>query len=257
MSGRRHQHRSGKSRQEPPPPESLQHNQRNRYEKKQRSGRAEAVRRQRPGCGEDTNSTGHTGNDAARTGQFAADQNQSGQQGEPGPIGTADKSEERGANIHVTCPTRFASKSIMARPSEFHLGIATLLFAAAATALVIAEPFRFRDRPPRAFVIHASEGGGRVRVDWNPSDVNAFRADSAVLRVQDGGTVHEYPIDRKTLDNGGLDYLRKSGDVLLSLTLMGEGKPRTEALVRSIVADTPLPSTPGPQPDGETRARRR
>ena len=144
----------------------------------------------------------------------------------------------------------------MPRISEFHLGIATLLFAACATALVIAEPFRYRDRPPKTFVVQAAEVNGRVRVDWNPSVVREFKADAAILRVQDGEITHEYPIDRRTLEAGGLDYLRKSDDVLLSLTLMGEGKPRTEAMVRTVIAPPP----PAPPPAGretETRARRR
>lgn len=141
----------------------------------------------------------------------------------------------------------------MARISEFNLGIATLLFAACATALVIAEPFRYRERPAKAFLIEAAEVNGRVRVDWNPADVHEFKADAAVLRVQDGDTTHQYPIDRKTLEAGGLDYLRKSDDVLLSLTLMGEGKRRTEALVRTVISNPAVPEAGGDQ----SRARRR
>ena len=144
----------------------------------------------------------------------------------------------------------------MARVSEFHLGIATLLFAACATALVIAEPFRYRDRPPKSFVVQAAEVNGRVRVDWNPSDIREFSADTALLRVQDGDTIHEYPIDKKTLEAGGLDYLRKSDDVLLSLTLLGQGKPRTEVMVRTVIS-TP-PPVPEPVPSQtQSRARRR
>jgi hypothetical protein len=142
----------------------------------------------------------------------------------------------------------------MARISEFHLGIATLLFASCAAALVIAEPFRLRDRPPRAFVVHAAEVNGRVRVDWNPSDVHDFHADAALLRVKDGGNTQEYSINRKTLEAGGLDYLRKSDDVLLSLTLLGEGKPRTEVMVRTIIATPPQPPESLP-PQTETSAR--
>ena len=132
----------------------------------------------------------------------------------------------------------------MARISEFHLGIATLLFASCAAALVIAEPFRLRDRPPKTFVVHAAEVDGRVRVDWNPSDVRDFQADAALLRVKDGESTQDYPITRKTLEAGGLDYLRKSDDVLLSLTLLREGKPRTEVMVRTIIAPPPLPVQP-------------
>jgi hypothetical protein len=145
---------------------------------------------------------------------------------------------------------------VMARISEFHLGIATLLFAACATALVIAEPFRYRDRPPKTFVVHAAEVNGRVRVDWNPADVRDFKADAGVLRVQDGEMTHEYPIDRRTLETGGLDYLRKSDDVLLSLTLMGEGKPRTQVMVRTVIS-TPPPVSEPLVPEAQTRARRR
>ena len=144
----------------------------------------------------------------------------------------------------------------MARVSEFHLGIATLLFAACATALVIAEPFRNRDQTPRSFMVQAAEVNGRVRVDWNPSDVREFQADAALLRVQDGDTIHEYPIDKKTLEAGGLDYIRKSDDVLLSLTLLGQGKPRTEVMVRTVVA-TPPPAPEPTVPAPQTRARRR
>ena len=144
----------------------------------------------------------------------------------------------------------------MARISEFHLGIATLLFASIAAALVIAEPFRLRDRPPTTFVVEAEEVEGRVRVDWNPAHVRELQADAALLRVKDGESTHEYPITRKTLEAGGLDYLRKSDDVLLSLTLLREGQQRTQAMVRSIIAAQPPVVQPAPV-ETQSRGRQR
>jgi hypothetical protein len=144
----------------------------------------------------------------------------------------------------------------MARPSDFNLGIATMLIVVFAAVLLIAEPFQGGDEPPASLRLQAVEDNGRVRIDWNQSDLAAFNADSAILRVEDGGTTREYPIDTKTLKTGGLDYVRNSNDVLLSLTLMSEGKPRTEGLIRTVVAQA-APPAPEPAQRDQTRTRRR
>jgi hypothetical protein len=152
----------------------------------------------------------------------------------------------------------------MGRGTEFYLGLGALLFAAAALALAIVEPFAEKDdaetRP--TFVLKAAATDGRIRVDWDPRNPSVRSAERATLEVQDGGALERYPVDKNTLSNGGLDYLQKSRDVLLTLWLHHDGQPDLAATVRTIGAiepppPPPAPSAPTPTRRPASRARRR
>jgi hypothetical protein len=70
-------------------------------------------------------------------------------------------------------------------------------------------------------------------VDWNPNHPAVQQADRAVLRVRDGQSTYEYPVERGILQRGGLDYLRKSGDVSLNLLFFRGGQAQGQAAVRA------------------------
>lgn len=118
----------------------------------------------------------------------------------------------------------------MRHATEFYLGLGTLLFTTAAAVLVIAEPFSAGRKSGPVFEISATDYEDRIRVDWDPATVKG--ADSATLRVRDGDSSQEYPVNKRALQIGGLDYLRRSEDVFLTLTVHDSNGPEMEAFVR-------------------------
>ena len=150
------------------------------------------------------------------------------------------------------------------RPLEFWLGLWTLVLFGAAAALAYYRPTV--DRPtasPAGLTLRATDERGRFRVDWDSAAPAVREADSAVLEVDDGGSFTKYPVDANILRSGGLDYIRKSTDVLLTLTLLRDGKALEQAAVRS-VGPPPIITSSAPfvQPApvrkrSQTRARRR
>jgi hypothetical protein len=78
--------------------------------------------------------------------------------------------------------------------------------------------------------------------------------------VEDGGVMNRYPVEPKTLRAGGFDYIRKTPEVLLTLTLFHDGKPGALATVRSIGAiqkTVAKSDAPPPRRAEQTRGRRR
>ena len=151
------------------------------------------------------------------------------------------------------------------RPLEFWLGLWTLLLFGAAAALAYYGPTfaRRTTASPAGLTLRATDERGRFRVDWDSAAPAIRRADSAVLEVDDGGSFTKYPVDAKILRSGGLDYIRKSTDVLLTLTLLRGGKALEQAAVRSVgpppITTLSAPfSRPAPTPKrSQTRSRRR
>lgn len=131
----------------------------------------------------------------------------------------------------------------------------TLVFFAAAAGLTWWDGTRrasVSDAP--VFRLHAIEQDGRIRVDWDPSDAVVKKARSATLVARDGNASHEYPVTADALRSGGLDYLRRTNNVLLTLRLEGTG---VESAVRTVVSPPRAAEIP-PQPQPvATRARRR
>jgi hypothetical protein len=133
----------------------------------------------------------------------------------------------------------------------------SVLFLAGTAAVLWWDGARFQKPASRpALVVHASEQDGRIRVDWDPSDPLVRDAKSATLIARDGEVSHEYPVSVDALRSGGLDYLRRSNDVLLTLRV-----DATEARVRTFVSPPPPPppapvAAPKPIARGN-RARRR
>jgi hypothetical protein len=104
-----------------------------------------------------------------------------------------------------------------------------------------------------------------MRVDWDPGNEAVLTAQGATLEAEDGGVLNRYPVEPNVLRSGGLDYIRRSEDVLLTLTLYHDGRPGIQSTVRRIapvqlqVAQETAPAAPQPQTQrrNSTRARRR
>jgi hypothetical protein len=156
----------------------------------------------------------------------------------------------------------FKGDALRRRSSEFWLGLWTLLFLGAAGALAYLQPFPNRTQKTQAIALRVSDQGGRMRVDWDVNNELIRQAQGATLEVDDGGVMNRYPVEPKTLRAGGFDYIRKTQEVLLTLTLFRDGKPGALATVRSVGA-VQLPTEPSTQlsaplaREQQTRGRRR
>ena len=124
----------------------------------------------------------------------------------------------------------------MARGAEFYLALAAVAAASAAVALAVVEPLAPKAQTTARvpFSIRGTNADGRIRVDWDPRSTPVRMAERATLEAEDAGRIERYPVDKSTLNQGGLDYVRKSEDVLLTLTLHHEGQPDLAASIRTI-----------------------
>ena len=90
--------------------------------------------------------------------------------------------------------------------------------------------------PSVPFELQASDASGQMHIRWNAQADGVVRADRAVLEVKDGKQDLQYPVSRTMLANGGLDYTRKTDDVVASLVLYKDGREIERRIVRSISA---------------------
>lgn len=122
----------------------------------------------------------------------------------------------------------------LARP-EMYLLLGSILLAAIATVIFITAPLSSRHGKPKPTLeLRVADQKGRIRVDWNPNDPTIREAEGATLEVEDGGVLNRYPVEPNVLRSGGLDYVRRTEDVLLTLTLYHEGRPGLQSSVRRI-----------------------
>ena len=150
------------------------------------------------------------------------------------------------------------------RRSEFWLGLWTLLFVGGTAALAYLRPFPGTpEKRSDAIALRITDQDGRLRIDWDANNELVRKAQGATLEVDDGGALNRYPVEPKTLCAGGFDYIRKTPEVLLTLTLFHDGKPGALATVRSIgpVQSVAIARDAAPRPvsrrSGQTRGRRR
>jgi hypothetical protein len=147
------------------------------------------------------------------------------------------------------------------RPNDFWLGLWTLIFLGAAAAFAYFHPLPGYAKKSEAIALRVSDQGGRMHIDWDANNEMIRKAQGATLEVDDGGVTNRYPVEPKTLRAGGFDYIRKTPEVLLTLTLFSDGKPGAVATVRSvgpIQAKLQPPEQPPTVPAREqTRGRRR
>jgi hypothetical protein len=128
--------------------------------------------------------------------------------------------------------------------------LATIVLAALTAVLLVARPLSTRQAKPRPNLeLRVADQDNRLRVDWDATNPAVLTAQGGTLEVEDGGTFNRYPVDPEILRKGGLDYVRRSDDVLLTLTLYHDGRPDLQASVRRIapigpeVAQTPPPES--------------
>ena len=146
--------------------------------------------------------------------------------------------------------------------SEFYLLLATLVLGSLTAILLFARPLTARQEKSKPKLeLRVADQSGRMRVDWNAADPMIRSAQGATLEVEDGGAFNRYPVEPNILKSGGLDYVRRSEDVLLTLTLYHDGHPGVQSSVRRIapvalqVAATPPPTKT--QSRSRSRSRRR
>lgn len=142
---------------------------------------------------------------------------------------------------------------------QFYLLLATILLIGLTAFLVMARPLTSLSRESkRALELKVVDQNGRMRVDWNPADPLIQTAQGGTLEVEDGGAFNRYPVEPNVLRSGGLDYVRRSDDVFLTLTLYHDGRPGVQASVRRISpVDASLAATPDARDSGGSRTRRR
>src|SRR6478672_3727344 len=121
------------------------------------------------------------------------------------------------------------------RPLESYLLWGTLCLIVLAVVIVFAEPLTARQSKTKPTLdLRVADKNGRMRIDWDPSNPAIQAAQGATLEVEDGGVFNRYPVEANILRNGGLDYVRRSEDVFLTLTLYQDGRPGLQSSVRRI-----------------------
>jgi hypothetical protein len=152
----------------------------------------------------------------------------------------------------------------MLRRGELYLLLCTIVLAALAAAVFLTEPLSSKQAKPRpSLELRVADQNGRMRVDWDANRSDIQTAQGATLEVEDGGVLNRYPVEPNVLRSGGLDYVRRSDDVLLTLTLYHDGHPGVQSSVRRIaplalqLAKQEPPPAPKPAKKEITRARRR
>lgn len=145
------------------------------------------------------------------------------------------------------------------RPELLLLSGAVLLSTAAAALLMSRPAARNDDSQKPNLNLKVADQKGRMRIDWDASNPAVQAAEGATLEVQDGGSIQRYPVEPGILKSGGLDYVRRSEDVLLTLTLLHGGQPGSQSSVRRIapVEQQVTAAAPKPQPRRRSSSRSR
>jgi hypothetical protein len=130
------------------------------------------------------------------------------------------------------------------RRPEFYLLLGTVFLATLTAAILLARPLIDRQEKPKPRLdLSVADREGRLRVDWDASNPVIQSAQGGTLEVEDGGIFNRYPVEAKVLRSGGLDYVRRSDDVLLTLTLYQDGRPGLQTSIRRIPPISPPPAT--------------
>jgi hypothetical protein len=133
-----------------------------------------------------------------------------------------------------------------------------LFLAALTAAILFAKPLTARQEKSKPNLdLKVADKDGRIRVDWDPSNPAVQAAQGATLEVEDGGSFNRYPVEANVLRSGGLDYVRKSDDVLLTITLYHDGRPGLQSSIRRISRVTPQVAAASPPESRPRQARSR
>jgi hypothetical protein len=201
--------------------------------------------------------------------EFPVNHDDSCEEDNPGAIGMRERRQDRvSKHLCVTvCAVAVSnfpmSSQRVARP-ELLLLLATIVLMALAAAIFLTGPLSSKQAKPRPSLdLRVVDQNGRMRVDWDPANEAVLTAQGATLEAEDGGVLNRYPVEPRVLRSGGLDYIRRSEDVLLTLTLYHDGRPGIQSTVRRIApvqlqtVRTAPPAPPARPVRGTTRTRRR
>lgn len=117
---------------------------------------------------------------------------------------------------------------------EFFLMSWTVALVLVTSLILLGGTFLRQGKPELNLDLKIADQNGRMRIDWDPSNPAIQAAQGATLEVEDGGVFNRYPVEANILRNGGLDYVRRTEDVFLTLTLYQDGRPGLQSSVRRI-----------------------
>jgi len=117
---------------------------------------------------------------------------------------------------------------------EFFLTSWTVGLALLTAVILLGGTLLRHGKPKLNLDLKIADQNGRMRIDWDPSNPAIQAAQGATLEVEDGGVFNRYPVEANILHSGGLDYVRRSEDVFLTLTLYQDGRPGLQSSVRRI-----------------------
>jgi hypothetical protein len=96
-----------------------------------------------------------------------------------------------------------------------------------------------------AIQLRATDTNGQLLITWNQHAPLVLESQRAVLHIGDGSDQADVDLDRDGLTKGSVTYVRRSGRVLLRLTLYPPGHPIDKVL--SFVAEPVKPGTVQPE----------
>ena len=114
-----------------------------------------------------------------------------------------------------------------------------LVFAAAAIAALFIEnrnsALQKSPAASSAIRLRATDTNGQLLITWNQHAPLVLESQRAVLHIGDGSDQTDVELDREGLTKGSVTYVRRSGRVLLRLTVYRPGSRADEVL--SFVAE--------------------
>ncbi len=129
--------------------------------------------------------------------------------------------------------------------TRLYLILGALVFAAISLAIVAARPLApYASGRTEVFEVRASETSGSVLLEWSPESRLVRSATGGLLEFLDGATAHREQVNPRVLRQGGLEYRRRSQDVLLRLSLLKDNGVIGHASVRLTGAPVPA-AAPG------------
>ena len=163
------------------------------------------------------------------------------------PVGMPDRpprepgrpAESRGA-FHQDTPASYDAPTFGQVPVPEYLpyperrrkwpwGVVAVVLAAAVVAIFGLRLFAPRV-PPEPIALSVAESDGQLQIRWNHSSATIAGAARGTLEITDGQEPRSIPLTTADLTRGSFNYIRKSGDVEVRLTVENsEGAKAQEA----------------------------
>lgn len=134
-----------------------------------------------------------------------------------------------------------------------------MLWAALLVAgIAVAAALYWVGRAPQQLALRVVDSGGQLRITWNRAAAAVKNAQKANLEITDGSERIWLEIDADQLRTGNVTYMRKSGNVMVRLTVSLPGVPAAEEVARFLgppvrqTADATPPDTGSASRAGQT-----